>query len=212
MTAKPKPSQAELIAADVAFCCASSKDPKRAHLVKPIGFELNGVGWVAGTDGHRMALVRSNHWSSFVRDDAPKAAHFVAPGIVEPLRIAGTILADHLEPARKFPASFHVQAYLEGTSCAVDVEHKVDRISGTKTTKIFRHVPVEWIRLDQTPGGKACSLMVDYIVDAVDFIGSTVVTVWSCKEDPLAPFYFTSPGHKSPADAHRIAIVMPVRI
>ncbi len=210
---KPKLTEAQIVAGDVAHACASAKDTKKPHLVKPFGFEVAGVGWVAGTDGHRMALVRSEAWKTFERDDAPRAASYVASaGMAAGYQNLGTILADHLEPARKFPVSFHVQAFLEGTSCSVDVEHKVDRISGTKTTKIFRHVPVEWIRLDQTPGGKACSMMLHYIVDAVDFIGTTVVTVWGCKEDALAPFYFTGPGHKSPLYAHRIAIVMPVRI
>src|SRR5690606_36563443 len=77
----------------VAHACGS--DRSRPHLCSPFGFEWRGNGYIAGTDGLRAALVRSEEWQQHVRDDAPPMSKIL----------------DEVAPAQK---STHVEIPLVG--------------------------------------------------------------------------------------------------
>lgn len=55
-----------------------STDPTRPHLCTPFGVELNGRGYVAACDGHRLHATACEAWGRYARGDAPPAQHVLS--------------------------------------------------------------------------------------------------------------------------------------
>lgn len=201
---KVQPTATELALADVAH--AVSADTTRPHLCSPFGGAHDGRGYIIGTDGHRMALVRDAAWSSALRADAPPFAHLVqwaAPFI-------GSLAAGALEDgARLLPSKWDTELswHCDGEPL---LQASVLRGPGKKARKIHPlglNVRVPWgLRL--TSLRHALGITLPYLVDAIDFVGTGIVDVFNA--GAFDPIFFTSHG-TSIAEAERFALVMPRR-
>jgi hypothetical protein len=191
---------------------ALGTDETRPHLCTPFGGACpDGVGgYLGATDGHRMALVRSEHWQKHERADAPPYQYVVpwnAPKVGE---LSALALAE--EP-RFFPKSWNVCLSFGRADAAARLDVMVKRGSGRKERKIYplgRELVIDWgegSKLEDLRHDLAITL--SYLLDAVDFCGSGSVRVFNAgSTDPIV---FAPYGAKTLADAERLAIVMPVR-
>lgn len=199
----------ELELAQVAH--AVSVDPTREYLNKPFGQLMQGRGFVCGTDGHRLAAVECEAWQGSKRDNAPPADQVIPWGA----KWRGEIVVAGLAPARHFPARWDVKLDVQPKALIARVG--VRSGSGKKAADVFPFgrdgVAVDWFRpLEQLP--YSFGIQLDYLLDALDFVGAGVVQVWSNeskKHQDLEPLCFTA-GAKSVAEAKRIAVVMPFRL
>ncbi len=182
----------------------ASVDPARVSLNTPFGCDVFGKGYLAASDGHRAALVRSEEWQTYVRDNAPPLA-YVLPTAAKHV---GTIDVEALEPARYMPAKWECGIVLSA-DLAPRLTAEVVRGSGKKVRRItiLNDVIVDWkIGLDvRQPIGIA----LNYLLDALDFVGMAQVHVWA--SDPFSPLAFTATSDPI-LDAKRLAVVMPMRV
>ncbi len=201
----------ELEAAEIAH--AVSSDETRAHLSKPFGCEMNGRGFVCGTDGHRLSAVQCDAWQGFARGDAPPAVQVIPWDA----KWRGEFSADALDDARCFSSRWDVS--LDVQPRAMLLHANVTSGSGKKSKRLYPFgrdgVRVDYFKLEQLTYSFGIAL--GYLLDAVDFIGTGSVHVWSQhypkeRDQALAPLVFTAPGVKSILEAKRIAVVMPRRV
>jgi hypothetical protein len=192
---------------------AVSVDPARDHLNKPFGQEMNGRGFVCGTDGHRLSAVACEAWSGFKRDNAPPAVQVIPWGA----KWRGEFPAVALEDTRAFTSRWDVS--LDVQPQAMLMHASVRTGSGKKSKALYPFgrdgVRVDYFKLEQLTYSFGIALC--YLLDAVDFIGTGSIHVWSQDypkklDQELAPLVFTGPGVKSIPEANRIAVVMPRRI
>lgn len=200
----------ELEAAEVAH--AVSVDPVRMHLNRPFGQEMNGRGFVCGTDGHRLSAVECDAWQSFRRDDAPPAVQVIPWGA----SWRGEFSAAALDNARCFSSRWDVSLHIQPQAMLMHAH--VGAGSGKKAKRLYPFgrdgVRVDYFKLEQLTYSFGIQLC--YLLDAVDFIGTGSIHVWSqsypkALDQEWAPLVFTAPGVSIP-EAKRIAVVMPRRL
>lgn len=188
-------------AEDVRAVC--STDPARTRQLTPFGAAIRGRGMICGTDGHRAHLVVSEASSAYYRSDAPPVEQIVpwdAPRV-------GEICFRELDDARVFPAKWDVKLDVQPHALLAHVSVERGKSKGAARPFGFDGVRVGWFKLDSLRF--SFGMQLDYLLDAVDFCGTNVVTVWG--SEPLAPIAFTC-GTKTIADSGRIAVVMPMHI
>jgi hypothetical protein len=214
-------SEEDLALAAVAH--AVSGDTTRPHLCSAFGVVRDptpgpGRGYICATDGHRMALVRSESAQKYWRADAPPALKVVpwdAPWV-------GGLNARALDDEpRVFPKSWDVAltfGFGSGSSAFKPALHvSIVKGSGRKEKRVRPFGPrmaIDWgegSKLEQLK--HELSITLRYLLDAVDFCGTGLVQVFN--EGPLHPIVFvpysSNAGARSIAEAERIAVVMPRR-
>ncbi len=183
---------------------AVSTDGTREYLNKPWGQVMNGRGYIVGCDGHRLLAAPSAAWHEYKRDNAPPAEQVVP---WDDARLLGEINFQQLDDARAFPAKWEVKVSVQPKTMLAHV-----RVPRGKKADLrpfgFEGVAVNWFKLDALTFTFGMNL--PYLLDAVDFVGTSIVQVWGSEE--LAPFAFASPKAKTLREADRIAVVMPMRI
>lgn len=192
-----------------------SQDPARPHLCTPFGLEMNGRGYVAATDGHRLHATACEAWGRYARSDAPPAQHVIPWDAVQ----IGEFAPAALDDARALCVSVKWNALLElGTP-----EHKQrvfvsQKRTGKKAGTLHPFgrdgVPVDWFKLDGLRYALGVNLF--YLLDAVDFFwpaGNLFVWAapYSKKHASESPIVLTS-SSKPLIEQDRIAVVMPTRI
>jgi len=192
-----------------------SCDPARPHINTPFGLKMNGRGYVAATDGHRLHATACDAWGRYFRQNAPPAQHVIPWDAVQ----VGEFAPGALDDARALCVSVKWNAILElGTP-----EHKQrvrvsQKRTGKKAGTLYPFgrdgVPVDWFKLD----GLRYELNVNlfYLLDAVDFFWPAGnLFVWAApyaKEHASdSPIVLTSTS-KPLAEQDRIAVVMPTRV
>lgn len=209
-------SPLEQAVADISH--AVSSDITRETLNKPFGFEWRGHGYVAGTDGHRLAAVRCADWQAVKRESGPQAHHVIESAM-------GSNVAsgfDHrvLGAARHFPAAWKVNVTFgrDGFKGAA----AITVCKGKKEWRPFgERLCVDWVpTLEHLSFDVGVNL--DYLLDAVDHAGTGMVkvlvsgsaTLGKRGEDHrgLDPIVFLPYGADSLDTAERFSIVMPVRL
>lgn len=188
-------------AEDVAQVC--STDTTRERLLKPFGAVVKGRGMICGTDGHRAHLVVSEASSAYYRNDAPPVEQIVPWGAPR----VGELFAEQLDDARVFPAKWQVKLEIGREAMHAHISVERGKSKGAARPFGFDGLPVNWFKLDQLRF--SIGLHLPYLLDAVDFCGTRVVTLWCAGE--LEPVAFTC-GTKTPEQSERIAVVMPMRI
>lgn len=205
---KIQPTQTELDVAAVMH--AVSDDEGRSHLCEPFGFQWQSRGYIAGTDGHRIAAVRSDAWQEFERERQPQIEHIINSITLKRL---GEVSAANLgEECRLFPKSWDItMQFGEGAQSGL-LSAVVTRKNGRGTKKIRPlglGVSLPWIpRLEHLKRGLGVQLR--YFVEAVDFCGSG--TVYLHQGSELAPVVFIPYPATTLEAAPRFAFVMPVRL
>lgn len=187
------------------FVCA---DEARLHLAHPFGLVWQGREYLAASDGHTAALVH-----------APGQGAYRAEGSTQPPpldRIIDTAGADlvgivswELDGLRALPTKWNASL---SWGREVRLSATTTRGSGkrARTTKLLDRVPFggapEALDIAEPAGIGA-----EYLLRAVDFIGTAAVAVWRSRRDARKPWYFAACG-VSPDEAPRLAVVMPVRL
>ena len=128
----------------------------------------------------------------------------------------GEIVVAGLEAARHFSTRWDVKLSVAPQALRATVSVRTG--SGKKASIVHPFgrdgVAVDWFRpLEQIT--YAFGIYLPYLLDAVDFIGTNVVHVWSqdsARYQDLEPICFTAPGVKDLTKAARIAVVMPYRL
>ena len=194
----------------VAHACGS--DRSRPHLCSPFGFEWRGNGYIAGTDGHRAALVRSEEWQQHVRDDAPPMRAILDLAAAAPQ--VGSIYTYDLRMGRELPRKWRIRLTFPA---AADEMPRLNIV--VSTLKAWRRgskepfgpeIRVPWRGLALEHLRHPLAIELRYLLDAVDLIGTRTVNVHSTGE--LDPIVFVADYNSSVWDAERIAIVMPRRL
>lgn len=192
---------------------AVSADPARENLNKPFGQDMHGRGFVCGTDGHRLSAVECDAWQGFKRDNAPPAVQVIP----WEAKWRGEFPAAALDDARAFTSRWDVG--LDVQPQAMLMHARVRTGSGKKSKALYPFgrggVRVDYFKLEQLT--YAFGINLPYLLDAVDFIGTGSIHVWSQHypkehDQVLAPLVFTGPGVKSLPEAKRLAVVMPRRL
>jgi hypothetical protein len=208
-------SPLESAVADIAH--AVSSDKVREPLNKPFSCEWRGVGYVCGTDGHRISAVRCADWQAVYRDNAPPAQH-IFEAATKAVHV-GSFNEAILDSARHFPAAWQTTVVLgrDGfKGCASITVRK-----GSRSWKPFgERLGVEWVpSLEHLAFDLGMNL--DYLLDAADHVGTGLVRVLAGGSAPnkrgddhrgLDPVVFLPYNATTLEDAERFAIVMPVRI
>jgi hypothetical protein len=184
---------------------AVSTDETREYLNKPWGQVMNGRGFVCGTDGHRLHAVACEAWDTFKRGNAPPAEQVIP---WDEAKRVGELELGRLDDARVFPAKWNVKLDVQPHVVLAHVSVKRGKSKGDAYPFGRDGVRVDWLKLDALTFGFGMHL--DYLLEAVDFVGTGLVQVWG--SEPLAPFAFTSTKVTTLREADRIAIVMPMRI
>jgi hypothetical protein len=192
-----------------------STDPARPHLCTPFGVELNGRGYVAATDGHRLHATACDAWGRYARGDAPPA-QYVIPWDSVPI---GEFAPAALDDARALCVSVKWNAILElGMP-----EHKQrvfvsQKRPGKKAGTLHPFgrdgVAVDWFKLDGLRYALGVNLF--YLLDAADFFWPAGnLFVWAApytkKHADESPIILTN-SSKPLTEQDRIAVVMPTRL
>lgn len=190
---------------------AVSVDPARPHLHSAFGREMNGKGYLVGTDGHRLLARVSDAWQKHARPDAPRCDVVIPWDAVR----LGEIEAKCLDDARGLLVSSRARATLEVTPQGQRVFYSVKSARKAPDMKPFgdQGVRVDWFKLDQLRHDFAIEL--SYLLDAVDFFGFGLLTVWApvYKKFPgEAPIVLTRGAAATLAEAGDMALVMPRRL
>jgi hypothetical protein len=197
----------DLDLADVSH--ALSTDETRSHLCKPYGFEFNGVGYIAATDGHRMAMLRSEHWLDHVRHDSPPAQHLLDKAFGA--KHLGSILAVSLDDAAALPRKWDIGITLWSDR---DPSLRITVTKGSGRKQKHLHplgnellVPWSGVRLERLR--EPLGMTLPYLIEAVEFAGTGSVDVFGA--GPLDPIVVVPHG-STPATAKRLEIVSPRRV
>lgn len=192
---------------------AVSTDETREYLNKPFGQVMNGRGFICGTDGHRLAAVECETWQGYKRDNAPPAEQVIP----WEAKWRGEFPAVALEDARCFSTRWDVGLDVQPQAMLLHASVRTGSSKKAKSLYPFGRdgVRVDYFKLEQLTYSFGIALC--YLLDAVDFIGTGSVHVWSQDypkklDQETAPLVFTGPGVKSILDAKRIAVVMPRRV
>lgn len=192
-----------------------STDPVRTHINTVFGLEMNGRGYVAATDGHRLHATACEAWGRYARGNAPPAQHVIPWDAVQ----IGEFAPGALDDARALCVSVKWHAVLElGTpdqKQRVFVSQKTPGKKGRTLHPFGRDgVFVDWFKL----GGLRYPLGVNlfYLLDAVDFFWPAGnLFVWAApykaKHAGDSPIVLTS-SSKPLVEQDRIAVVMPIRL
>jgi hypothetical protein len=208
---------------------ALGSDTTRPHLCAPFGIEMNGRGFVVATDGHRLHAVavagaspetKSEAWRKYARKDAPPA-EAVIPW---ESKFLGTI--EPLDTWRHYPAKWDTSitfapvyagtatgrlraSLITGSGKKERIVHILGGPGGPGGAGMPDGVPVDWLKTSRADFAPV-SVALHYLADAVDFIGTGTVCVWS-GEKSTHPLVFTATAEPLTV-ADRFAVVMPRRL
>lgn len=183
----------------------ASPDTTRPHMTAPYGARVDGVWWMAATDGHRAALVRCDEAEGVKVPGSPP----VDQVIPRDARMLGEIDAAALEPARCLPAGWICNITLSRTWPRLTCIKSRGSGKKAKSVRILSDVEIDWaLRLD-VPEKDGRGINVRYLLDAFDLCGTGTVNVWQLGS--LDPFAFTPTADPILSNA-ALAVVMPVRL
>jgi hypothetical protein len=182
-----------------------SEDETRPHLCAPFGTRARDRLWLAGTDGHRAALVLCEDAEKEMREGTPQVRHVIP----ETAELVGSLCYRDLEAARMIPRKWN--AYVTIHKNGATLTASANKGSGKKATsvRLFDGAPVPW-KLELGEIKEPTGIAICYLLDAIDFVGTAAIDVWR-ERDPLAPWMFLPPGATLETTG-RIALVMPVRL
>lgn len=180
---------------------AVSTDPARIHINTPFA----SGGYIVGTDGHRLAAVKSEKVpTDLERQDAPAWQQIVpwdAP-------LLGQLQIGSFEDTRAFPGSWSVGVILKPED---EPEIFVSKRMGKKRSlypfgRSSVRVPWPAVRLEFIK--KPICIELSYLLDALEFCLTGTIEVYGSPTDDLAPLAFAPCGQEL-RKASRIAVVMP---
>ncbi len=189
------------------FC---STDVCRPHMAKPFLAETKDRKWLGATDGHRAALVHYRYTGAedFKVEGAPPLGQIVSNAVAT--HYFGIVSAASLKPARQIPRKWG--AYLEIGTHGGRLTARWE--TGSKNKKemvtVFAGTPVNWSPCFEF-ATRPIGLCIEYLLDAVDFVGTETVCVYGDAKDEYSPVLFT-PEECHPLECERFALVMPVRL
>lgn len=183
------------------------KDPVRMGLNKAIGFELHGVGYVGGTDGHRVHAVRCDDWKRL--DYGAEAVPLAPVCTFSSLMHVGGLNYEGLEAARAIPRKWHANLLIGPRASHLFASLTAGAKRKAKC-KIFDNVRVDWALLENASDSDPIGINLHYLLDAFDFIGTKGCDVWRSGIG-MSPIVFTRPN-ATLATSARFAVVMPVRL
>ncbi len=189
------------------FC---STDVCRPHMAKPFLVETKDRQWLGATDGHRAGLVHYRYTSAedFKVKGSPPLGQIASNAVAN--HQLGIVSAASLRPARQIPRKWG--AYLEIGTHGGRLTARWG--TGPKNKKemvtVFSNTPVDWSpHFEFSP--RPIGLCIEYLLDAVDFVGTETVYVYGDAKDEYSPVLFT-PEACHPLECERFALVMPVRL
>ncbi len=187
------------------FC---STDVCRPHMAKPFWVPLKDRAWLGATDGHRAGLVRVEGAESFKVEGAPPLGQIASNAVAN--RQFGIVSAASLKPARQIPRKWGAYLEIGATSGRLTARWETGPKNKKERVTVFSNTPVDWsphFEFSTRPIG----LCIEYLLDAVDFVGTETVYVYGDAKDEYSPVLFT-PEAYHPLECERCALVMPVRL
>jgi hypothetical protein len=182
-----------------------SCDPTKHELRAPWGVEIDGRGYVVATDAHRAAFEPCADWE-FYRCEGVPPIERMFPLDVE---YVGEIKTDALLPLRLLPKDWGSTLFFDRGSLLLSARVTRRQRKKEETLQIFKRAPIE-VAMTALPWPlQEIGIDAKYLLDAVKYIGTPGVHMWTNGRGPCDPIAFTSTG-AGYADGQRFMIVMPV--